>query len=111
LPSNLVTSDGVVVSQQFILPNCSSFDISALNVYFVVEPNTSYTTFLEFDVYINGILQSQNNFDSLFNPSSSPQANGVTGFFFYSQLCNNVPCNGLLTDGSTLRIEINRYKR
>jgi hypothetical protein len=110
LPSTLVTSNGIFVTQEFVLPNCFSFDISSLSVNFLVEPNTIYTTFLEFNVYINGILQSQNNFESLYNPSSSPQANGVTGFFFFPQLCNNLPCNGLLTDGSTLKIEINRFK-
>ena len=110
LPQSLVTSNGVVVSQQFVLPNCVSYNINALNLGFVEEANSSYTTSIEFNIYINGVLQSQDKNQNFYNPSGSPLANGATGFFYYPHLCTNLPCNGLLTNNSTLKIEINRYK-
>ena len=110
LPQSLVTSNGVVVSQQFVLPNCQSTTIENINIGYVEEPNTGFIKNIEFNVIIDGILQSQTKNETIYNPSSQPFANGVTGFFFYPSLCVNLPCNGQLLNNSTLRIEINRYQ-
>jgi len=109
LPQNLVTSNGVVDTQQLVIPECTSYTIEALNIGYVVQPDTPLVDRIAMSVYINGVLESQSNFETLYNPGAQPMANATTGFFYYPILCTNLPCGGVLTNNSTLRIEINRY--